>query len=344
MDIVRGSRTLKVSKRGDTLTTMLTPNKPLVAKYQNGQVVGSWVTDNRTVYVQVLSSFTNTPIDETKISAITWRFNGQPILDNDKRFKKGTYNIGSVKVPSIVIMDDIMRDIETSTSLEFEANVYSGGYTTKVSNMITVTRETVSANTYTAYIMDANGRGATITTDYKTVTLKAILERGGIETTENITWQWFKMTLDESEDLGNDKDKDGKMTLVGETKQTIVIKADDVSTYDTFGCDYFENGKKIKSALISVRDETDPLEIQYNKTGGDESDFTETMIIEYKPKVVYRGTTDIAVGNWTWKYQKTDSEGNLVGTVGTGDSYKVIYPDFTTKDKILTVLFEARDT
>ncbi|WP_413513267.1 hypothetical protein [Myroides odoratus] len=346
MELVRGSRSIKLSKKGDTLTSMLIADKPLVAKYQNGVVVGSWVNvaEQRTVYAQVLTSLTNTPLSTAQLTATVWKFNGQVIEDTDTRFEKITYNIGSTQVPALKIKADIMNNIDTTSSIEFNANAYTGGYTTAISALINVTKENISANTYNAYIVDANGRGATITTTYPSVTLKAILEKGGIATTTGITYQWYKSTLDEAEDLANDPIADNRMLLPGKTQQTLTLTAADIQTYDTYIVEISENGQLVKSATMSVRDETDSLELMYN-VEGIEDDLQPGGSIKYTPKVVYRGTTTPAPGAWIYKYQKIKLNGTSIGTQTSGTSITVTYAEIEAAgvDEI-SVLFEVTES
>lgn len=346
MDLVRGSRTIKLSKKGDTLTTMLIADKPLVAKYQNGTVVGSWTNaaENRTVYAQVLTSLSNTPLSTTQLSAVVWKFNGSVIPEDDARFEKTTYNLGSIVVPALKIKADIMDAIDTTSSIEYSSNAYTGGYTTAINAIINVTKENISANTYTAYIIDANGRGATVTTEYPTVTLKSIIEKGGIELTTGITRQWYKSTLDEAEDLANDSVADNRMLLPGETGQTLTLTAADIQTYDTYIVDVFEAGQLVKSALISVRDETDSLELQYN-VSGIEDDLQPGGSIKYQPKVVYAGTTTAAPGTWVYKYQKIKLNGENIGAQTSGTSLTVTYAQIEAANvDEIAVLFEATES
>ena len=343
MGIVRGSRAIKLSKKGDTLTSMLIADKPLVAKYQNGVVVGSWANaaENRMIYAQVLTSLGNTPLSTTQLSSIAWKFNGQVIADEDVRFEKTTFNIGSVQVPALKVKADIMNTIDTTSSIEFNANAYTGGYTTPITALINVTKENISANTYSAYIIDANGRGATITTTYPSVTLKAILEKGGIVTTSGITFQWHKSTLDETEDLANDANQDNRMLLPGKTQQTLTLTAADIQTYDTFICEIFEAGQLVKTATMSVRDETDSMELLYNVEGA-EDDLQPNGSVKYTPKVVYRGTTTPAPGNFIYKYQKIKVDGTSIGAQTSGTSLTVTYAEIEAAgvDEI-NILFEA---
>ncbi|MDR2223817.1 MAG: hypothetical protein LBE34_13945 [Flavobacteriaceae bacterium] len=342
-EIVRGARTIKLSQKGDTLTSMLISDKPLVAKYQNGAVIGSWATDNRTVYAQVLTSLTNTPLSNTQLTAIKWFLNGVEIQDTDTRFEKTTYDIGSTKVPALKIKADIMTGVDTTSTLEFRSNAYTGGFTTAINALISILKENVSANTYNAYIIDSNGRGATITTQFPSVTLKAIIEKGGIETTTNITYQWHKSTLDEVKDLANDPIKDNRMLLPGKTGQTLTLTSADVQTYDTYICEFFESGKLIKTAIISVRDETDTKELMYNVTGNENAlDVGQSIV--YKPKVVMRGTTTAAAGNWVYKYQKVKMDGTNVGNQATGTAYTLTYADVVAIGDEVMVLFEATES
>ncbi|MVX36225.1 hypothetical protein [Myroides sp. LoEW2-1] len=344
-DLVRGKRTIKLSKKGDTLTTMLISDRPLVAKYQNGAVIGSWALDNnnRIVYAQVLTSLSNSPLSTAQLNATEWLFNGNVIKEDDKRFQKTLYNIGSTQVPALKIKADIMDNIETTSSIEFRGNAYTGGFTTAISASINVSRENITANTYTAYIVDANGRGATITTQYPEVTLKAVLEKGGIEVTTGLTYQWHKATLDESLDLANDPIKDSRMLLPGKTNQTLVLTAKDVQSFDTYIVEIFEDGKLVKNAMLPVRDETDPTEMQYNVTGN-EFDLQPGQQVIYKPSIVYRGTTNVVPGEFVFKYQKIKPDGSLVGTQTTGPTYAVKYSDIETLglDEI-NILFEAEE-
>ncbi|MBW3520421.1 hypothetical protein [Flavobacterium sp. NKUCC04_CG] len=344
MELVRGKRTISLSKKGDSLTTGLIADKPLVAKYQDGVVIGSWVTpaNNRTVYAQVLTSLSNTPVSTTGLTAVKWKFNGLEIADSDTRFEKTTYSIGSTVVPALKIKADIMSALLTTSSIEFTASAYTGGYTTAVNAAISVSKENVSANTYTAYIIDQNGRGAAITALYPTVTLEAILEKGGIPQTTGITYQWFKTTLDPALDLANDPVADNRMLLTGKTQKTITLTADDIATYDTYSVDIFENALKVKTAIISVRDETDTLELLYGVQGS-EDDLEVAGQVKYIPKVVLRGTTTIASGNWTFAYQKIKIDGTLLGPKGTGATYTVTGAQVSDAGGEIALLFEATE-
>ncbi|WP_158962602.1 cupredoxin domain-containing protein [Myroides fluvii] len=345
MELVRGKRTIKIGKKGDTISSSLIADKPLVAKYQNGVVVGSWVNEaeQRTVYAQVLTSLTNTPLSTTQLTNVVWRWNGVVIGGSSSNFEKTTYNIGSIQVPALKIKKDIMNSIDTTSSIEFSANAYTGGYTTAITALINVVKENISANTYNAYIIDANGRGATITTTYPSVTLKAILEKGGIEVTAGITYQWFKSTMDEAEDLANDPIADNRMLLPGKTQQTLTLTASDVQTYDTYICQISENGQLVKSAMMSVRDETDSLELMYN-VEGIEDDLQPGGSIKYTPKVVYRGTATPASGSWVYKYQKVKVDGTTIGNQTSGTSVTVTYTEIEAAGvSEISVLFEAQE-
>ncbi|MCP1997307.1 hypothetical protein [Flavobacterium sp. HSC-61S13] len=344
MELVRGKRTISLSKKGDSLTTGLIADKPLVAKYQDDVVIGSWAqpANYRTVYAQILTSLSNTPVGNTGLTLVKWKFNGLEISDSDNRFEKTIYSIGSTSVPALKIKADVMSALLTTSSIEFTANAYTGGYTTAVSAVIAISKENISANTYTAYIVDQNGRGAAITALYPTVTLEAILEKGGIPQTAGITYQWFKTTLDPLLDLANDPTADNRMLLPGKTQKTIILTADDIATYDTYSVDIFENALKVKTAIISVRDETDTLELQYGVVGH-EDDLEVTGQIKYSPKVVFRGTTTPASGNWSYAYQKIKIDGTLLGPKGTGASYVVTGTQVADAGGEIDLLFEATE-
>ena len=344
MDTVRGRRTIRVTKKGDTLSASLIANKPLVSKYQDNQVIGSWAdtANNRIVYAQILTSLSSTPVATASITNVVWKFNGVVISDSDVKFEKTVYNIGSIQVPALKIKADIMNGITTTSSIEFSADVYTGGYTTKINCFISVIRESVSANTYSAYIIDKDGRGATVTSGAPTVNLEAVLEKGGVVVSTGLTYQWFRMTLNSVRDLSNDTIADNRETLVGKTAKTISLTKKDVDTYDTFMVDIKENGQFIKSAIISVRDETDALDLQYNITGS-ESDLDVGGSVKYTPKVVLHGTTTAAPGTWTYGYQKIKTDGTLVGAKATGVSYTVTYAEVESAGGEIDVLFEATE-
>lgn len=346
MELVRGSRTIKLSKKGDTISSSLIADKPLVAKYQNGVVVGSWANEaeHRIVYAQVLTSLTNTPLSTIQLTNVVWRFSGSVILDTNTKYEKTTYNIGYVQVPALKIKADIMNNYDTTNSIEFSADAYTGGYTTAISALINVAKENISANTYSAYILDSNGRGATITTTYPTVILKAMLEKGGIVVTTGLTYQWYKSTLDEAEDLANDPVRDNRQLLPDKTAQTLSLTANDIQTYDTYIVDIFENGQLVKSTMMSVRDETDSLELMYN-VQGIEDDLQPEGSIKYTPKIVYRGTTTPAPGTWIYKYQKIKLNGQSIGAQTSGTSTTVTYAEIEAAgvDEI-SVLFESTES
>lgn len=343
MDTVRGRRTIRVTKKGDTLSASLISNKPLIAKYQDNVVIGSWALEanQRTIVAQILTTLSSFPIASTNISNIEWRFNGSVIADNNTNFTKTTAKIGSTTVPALIVKGDIMASITTASSIEFSADVYSGGFTTKIYCSISVLREQVSANTYTAYILDKSGKGATITTDTPTLVLEAFLEKGGVEVTSGLNYKWYKMTLNSTEDA-SDGVTDNRVLIANAIGKTITLTAKDISTYDTYQVEISEGSTFIKSAIISVRDETDALDIQYNITGAEQNLDTGGSVL-YTPKVVLQGTTTVAPGTWTFAYQKVKTDGTLIGAKYTGASYTVTYADVESAGGEIDVLFEATE-
>ncbi|WP_282635721.1 hypothetical protein [Sphingobacterium thalpophilum] len=349
---VRGSRTLKITKKGDTLSALLVSNKPLVQYFQNGAVQGSWqdATNYRTVTARVMSTLSNVPLAtgdaSSPVKDVVWRFNGSTVSSSDTRFVIGK-DVNNQ--PTLQIKDDIMANLQGATTIEFSANVFMAGYTTAITAVIDVKREETSDGAYNAYILDVAGNGGIIKTNAdgttSTVTLRSILEKGGIEVTTGITYQWWRMTLNDTDDNPNDK----RTRIAGATSKDLVITAAMVSATDTFQCEMiFNSGNKL-SPMFSVQDQTDSLDIAYNykvmqgatEVNSSESNIDVGQSIVYTPAVVNFGSRTPAAGTWTYRYQKVKADGTLVGASATGATYKVDYADILNAGGQLDVLFEA---
>ncbi|EHO13850.1 hypothetical protein [Myroides odoratimimus] len=343
-DIVRGSLTLSVVKKADSLTMRLIAPIPLVAKYSNDSIFDSWTDpkNHREVYVQCLSAISSFPLSVNVMSQRVWKWNGQVIDEKDSRFEFFNYTIGSVQVPALRIKADIMNGINTASFIEFSAKISSGGFEYSMHSNIEVNRESVSPNTYRSYILDQNNRGAVITQSNQTVTLVAILEKGGREVMTGLSYQWSKVTLDSKMDLLNDNVADFRMTIPGATAKTYTVTRDQVDTTAMFQCEIKENGIVVGSAMIEVRDETDPLDILYETNiPFDAVDEEQTLIVT--PKVVIMGTSTSAPGTWTYSYQKAKMNGTNIGAKATGAKYNISYEDINSNGSNILLFIEAKN-
>ncbi|MFD0701738.1 hypothetical protein [Myroides pelagicus] len=341
-NLVRGSITLSVVKKADSMTMRLIAPKPLVAKFQNDNIFDSWkeADNNREVYVQCLSAQSSFPLSGGVMSNKVWKWNGQEITSEDTRFEVFEHTIGSVKVPALRIKDDIMVGVNTTAFIEFSAKVSSGGFTYDMHANIEVNRENVSPNTYRAYILDQANRGAVITQDHQEVTLVAVLEKGGVEVTSGLSYQWSKVTLDETLDLKNDTIADFRYTIPGATQKTYKVTKDQVDTTATFVCTIKENNVVVAQTLMEVRDETDPYDIVYETNiPYDSIDEGQTLIVT--PRVVIMGTNTSAGGSWTFKYQKARQNGELIGNSATGAKYNISYADVFAEGGNIKLHMEA---
>lgn len=343
-DLVRGSLTIGVVKKADSVTMRLIAPIPLVAKYSNDAVFDSWTDpkNHREVYVQCLSAMSSFPLAGGVMSAQVWKWNGQVIAQDDARFQFFEYTIGSVKVPALRIKADIMSGVNTARFIEFSAKISSGGFEYALHSNIEVNRENVSPNTYVGYILDQGNRGAVITQSNPEVTLVAVLEKGGREVTTGLTYQWSQITLDEKLDLKNDAIADFRMTIPGATSKTYKVTRDQVDTTAMFQVEIKEAGVVVFTAMIEVRDETDPLDIVYDTNiPFDAVDEGQTLTIT--PKVVVMGTTTQAPGTWTYSYQKAKMNGSNIGAKGTGAKYSITYADIATNGSNILLFIEAKN-
>lgn len=342
-NLVRGSMTISVVKKADSMTMRLIAPVPLVAKYSNNNIFDTWTDPNnhREVYVQCLSAMSSFPLSINVMSSRVWKWNGQVITQEDSRFEFFEYTIGSIKVPAIRIKADIMNGVNTTSFIEFSAKVSSAGHEYNMHSNIEVNRENVSPNTYVAYILDQANRGAVITQSNPEVTLVAVLEKGGREVTTGLTYQWSQITLDEKMDLKNDNVSDFRFTIPGATAKTYKVTRDQVDTSAMFYVEIKENNIVVASAMIEVRDETDPLDIIYDTNiPPDAIDENQTLIVT--PKVVIMGTAQAAPGTWVYSYQKAKSNGSLIGSKGTGAKYNITYQDVITNGSNILLFIEAQ--
>jgi hypothetical protein len=157
-------------------------------------------------------------------------------------------------------------------------------------------------------IMAGDDNNFLITTKGATATLKAVVYVGETAVTDNLTYQWYKMTAD------------GWSELSGSTAATLTVKETDIETYCEYRVIVSQNGVEIGSDIQGVMDATDAYEIDPNPNPADETinegaaDTESGGYVEYAPSLIDRKTNAKYTGSVKYAFRVLDACGNILST------------------------------
>ena len=313
MSTVRGATTITFTPLGDSINTSLRSNRPLEQLIRAGTstITPDWTVEvNRpTIYPVIRSSLTNLRIGGNDISNDVWRYNGAEITfkadgfsnavagtEADTFFREVRSMGGSIAVPTLTICKNLASPTNNNADvIEFSARVITGGLPSNVAASTDIRIEEVEGDPYTGFISASNG--GTIDSNTPSVTLTAMLFRGGNLTTENVTYRWHK----------SDGVNWNTLNTTPTTSNTLEVTAADINTQEIFRCEFIIGGNTVANAMQSVFDETDPLVLVLNPNAPETLSETQ-RVIEYRPRVIKRGDTTLTpIPGYRYSFMITDS-------------------------------------
>ena len=347
MSNVSGVTTIKYVKHGDTLSCGLRSTFPLKQFITNGTnvVTPSFATNRPCIYPVIRSSLTATRI-QPLASGVSWSYNGTPIAFDANglssamgalaagTFKSEWKTIDGFSVPTLTILKDVASsaNIDSDTIL-FQATVNTG-FQTQVSASIEVGIEQTDGEAFLAYITVNNG--GVIDDNVAQLTATAHLLIGGSEQTSNVTYEWFKMRVQNGTD---------GWVSTGRRTQSITLAASDINSSELYKCEV-HYGDKVAEAVLEVADETDVLIIYPNPTDGHGNTVAEELsadgqqAITYAPEVRKRENQVVQSG-FTFNYLLTNSSGDEITSQDGGASFVVTLVHAQTARGDLTLIITA---
>lgn len=329
MSNVSGLTTIKYVKQGDTLSCGLRSTFPLKQFITNGTnaITPSFATNHPCIYPVIRSSLTATRISPLT-TGVSWSYNGNIISFGSNglslamgaiaagTFKSETKTIDGVTVPTLTILKDIASasNIDSDTIL-FQATVNTG-FTTDVSASIEIGIEQTDGEAFLAYVTVNNG--GVIDDTVSTLTATAHLLIGGTEKTTGVTYQWYKMVVQNG--------TDGWQATSNRT-QSITLAASDINASELYKC-VVTYGDKTADAVLEVADETDVLIIFPNPTDGAGNSVPEELNADGQRQIVYapqvRKRQDQTVqSGFTFNYLLTNSSGEEINSQDGGSTFTV---------------------
>ncbi len=347
MSSVSGLTTIKYVKQGDTLSCGLRSTFPLKQFITNGTnvVTPSFATNMPCIYPVIRSSLTATRIAPLA-SGVSWSYNGTVIAFDANglssamgalaagTFKSEWKTIDGFTVPTLTILKDVASsaNIDADTIL-FQATVNTG-FQTQVSASIEVGVEQTDGEAFLAYITVNNG--GVIDDNVATLTAKAHLLIGGSEQASNVTYEWFKMRVQNG--------TDGWVTT-GKKTQSITLAASDINSTELYKCEV-KYGDKTAEAVLEVADETDILIIYPNPTDGAGNTVPEELSADGQREITYvpevrKRENQITQSGFTFNYLLTNSSGDEIASQDGGTSFKVTLAHAQTAQGDLSLIISA---
>lgn len=253
--VVRGSTTITRLRQGDSLTASLVSTKSLIQYIEGDSISPNWevLANQPIIYPFVRSSLTTAFI--TDITNVRWYLDNVLITAEDNRFLLGeTYEIGGFHFPSLRVVKNLMLGSTSNKSIRAEFDVETGGFKTELNTTIDVQRLVVSESSYQGEIGVTSG--GIITEEIPTVTLNAILLKGG-QSVSAFDVEWWKIVA-----YDTDGEVDGLMEL-GKTGKEITLSRNDVDLNETILCRFIVGGTVRATATRDLMDLTDPYEMVF---------------------------------------------------------------------------------
>jgi hypothetical protein len=340
MSNVKGSTVISFIRQGDTVSTSLRSTKPLEQYLRRGTttVVPDWtVAANRpTIYPVVRSALGNSRISPLVDSEV-WKYNGTTITFTGDlstamgsiaagTFQKGRSAVdGDVQVPTLTICKNLASSGNINADvIEFSA-VVNTGFDTAVAASIDIRIEEIEGDPFVSYI--AVNDGGVIDENTASLTLTAILNKGGTEQTSGITYAWYKAS-------------GSAWTNINRTTKAITLTKADIDTQELYRVDFTVSGSVVATAAIAVYDESDPLVVVPNPDKSEEVS-SGSPAINYSPVVCKQGDTAMTpITGYTFTYLLTNSAYQQIAT-GTGASFAVTYAHGVSAGGNMTLIITA---
>jgi hypothetical protein len=340
MSNVKGSTVISFVRQGDTINTALRSTKPLEQYLRRGTttVVPDWtVSANRpTIYPVVRSALGNSRISPL-VGTDVWKYNGTTIVFTGDlsnvmgsiaagTFQKGRSAVdGDVQVPTLTICKNLASSGNINADvIEFSA-VVNTGFDQAVAASIDIRIEEIEGDPFLSYI--AVNDGGVIDDNTSSLTLTAILNKGGAEQTSGVTYAWYKAS-------GN------TWTNINKTTKSITLTKADIDTQELYRVDFTVQSSVVSTAAISVYDESDPLVVVPNPNGAEEVS-SGNPVVNYSPIVCKQGDSSMApVTGYTFTYLLTNSAYQQIAT-GTGTTFAVTFAHGVQAGGNMTLIITA---
>jgi hypothetical protein len=340
MSNVKGSTVISFVRQGDTINTALRSTKPLEQFLRRGTatVVPDWTvaTNRPTIYPVVRSALSNSrqsPLINTEV----WKYNGTTITftgDTSNAmgslaagtFQKGRSAVdGDVQVPTLTICKNLASaDNINADVIEFSA-VVNTGFDAAIAASIDIRVEEIEGDSFVSYI--AVNDGGVIDDNTSSLTLTAILNKGGTEQTSGVTYAWYKAA-------------GSTWTSVNKTTKSITLTKTDIDTQELYRVDFTVSGSVVTTSSISVYDESDPLVVVPNPDRAEEVS-TGSPAINYTPIVCKQGDTAMTpVTGYSFTYLLTNSAYDSIAT-GSGATFAVTYAHGVAAGGNMTLIITA---
>lgn len=329
-----GSLTLKVSRNGDTLSTILTADKLLQQFKVDGSnaLTPDWTVaaNQPVIHVRAMSNSTGEIIAGSNLTVTKWSFFGKDLTFNTStglctapaeyagKFKSETKTVNGGIVPALRITGNVMAGMVGNTFISFSGQAKAEGSTvlTPIGADIPVAISTIQAGSYIGYINAGDGA---VSKDFPTEIMRAILTQGGIEITAGVTYKWYK------------RNASAWTLIVGATASSYTANVDNVDGCETFKCEFIVAGQVVASDIADIVDVSDPYRIDYVLAPADFTEFTKTGTgsqLKITPKVKYGSVDDTA----RWKFTAMSlvgGDGNVLkaGTGAEQTSLTMTYAD-----------------
>ena len=258
---------------GNVITCNLYSNKLLVQrmKKDSSQAIPDWsIAGNQPViYPKITSQSSGVRIN---VDSFKWKYNGSQILTTDKRFQFTEIEDGSIKVPGVKIVSNLIsKDNMDSDTISFEGKTSINKVEYEVKANIDIRLEEMVGDPYFGFIEVSDG--AVIDDNTPQVTATAILYKGGSIMKNDVTYIWSKVTSDGLVVIPNNSANPNKQ----------VFKGSDIDSELTIKVEFKYKGETVAEYLKTISDEKDTLFLNVNLSNGQDLRDGESSIVT--PKV-----------------------------------------------------------
>ena len=169
--------------------------------------------------------------------------------------------------------------------------------------------------------------GGVIDDDTPEITTTAILYKGGAIITEGVTYKWYRITVDGSQELKPNPATPNKMSF----------KDEDITSELTIRVDFFYLGQKVYTVTRNLSDETDSLYLHVSISNGQDLRAGESSILT---PTVYNRVLNQKVSGYAFKYALLD---NMLEKVGEaeGATYEMTAEKLAQHGDNLNVIINA---
>lgn len=351
MSTASASRTIKFIRKSGTYTAVImSPSGDLLQEYKGtadapGDIVPDYsamAEGDRPVLYFVLTS---SRVAEGVVTpdSVSFFFNNEPISFGSDNVSTGTcaglfkkiFPSGDGTQPyyGLRIMDNlVVASLASSCVIGMKARITVGTQEDYIQANYTVKIQKYTGEGYRVTIAAGDTKNFVLREKGDSCVLKALTYQGGTEITGGLSYKWYKLN------------GTSWKLLSGETSQTLTMNEGDIDTYGEYRVEVFRGSSTpIGTDIQSVMDASDPWDIQPNPSPEDET-ITEggNETVTYTPKVVKRGTNDVAIET-TFDFVKMDAAGVILGSATGAASFTVDISDCQQSGGDVSVTITSRE-